>query len=180
MLRGKIAAITACLIWISAGASFGKNPKNDSWEGPIDVQPMIDRFASAAGCDRKDFGVLKVILDSTELHGEVHLDYLESKSRPSAKDYDDISWTVTELQATVAEYNALAYAAQKKGCLDMARETYVEVIERFIGEGFTAMRQRAQVGIDDIRELQRKQFDERATDRSPNPDAKDIDQHGLQ
>ena len=45
----------------------------------------------------------------------------------------------------------IADSARKRGCLDFADGVYRYVISSFIGSGYTAHRQRAQVGLDDIR-----------------------------
>ena len=47
--------------------------------------------------------------------------------------------------------NEVAGLYEKIGCAAKARETYLFVIETFIGIGYSAMRQRAQIGIDDLR-----------------------------
>jgi hypothetical protein len=44
--------------------------------------------------------------------------------------------------------------AKKKGCYNFADAEYRKVIQTFIGLGYAAHRQRAQIGLDDIRHLQ--------------------------
>lgn len=46
---------------------------------------------------------------------------------------------------------AVADEAKKAGCREAARALYDIVIEVFIGSGYAALRQRAQIGIDDLR-----------------------------
>ena len=45
----------------------------------------------------------------------------------------------------------IADSARKRGCLDFADGVYRYVISTFIGTGYAAHRQRAQIGLDDIR-----------------------------
>jgi hypothetical protein len=45
----------------------------------------------------------------------------------------------------------VADRAQKKGCLDVADQTHRQVIANYIGSGYAAYRQRAEIGIADIR-----------------------------
>jgi hypothetical protein len=45
----------------------------------------------------------------------------------------------------------IADSARKRGCLDFADGVYRYVISTFIGAGYAAHRQRAQIGLDDIR-----------------------------
>ena len=50
----------------------------------------------------------------------------------------------------------IADSARKRGCLNFADEEYRKVISLFIGSGYAAFRQRAQVGIDDIRAMRQR------------------------
>jgi hypothetical protein len=56
----------------------------------------------------------------------------------------------------------MAEAAAAKHCNKTARQTYLEVIDTFTGSGYTAERQRAQIGIDDLRA-----FEPEAKDKGP-------------
>lgn len=56
-----------------------------------------------------------------------------------------------ELQIVAAEYNGAAAIAARQGCKDLAHDTYIYVVEHFIGSDFQAARQRAQIGLDDLR-----------------------------
>lgn len=46
----------------------------------------------------------------------------------------------------------VADAARQQGCKSAARHLYDAVIAIYVGEGYAALRQRAQIGIDDLRQ----------------------------
>jgi hypothetical protein len=46
---------------------------------------------------------------------------------------------------------AMADAYLEKGCLDQADAIYRHVIDHYAGSSFTSARERARVGIDDVR-----------------------------
>jgi hypothetical protein len=48
-------------------------------------------------------------------------------------------------------YLEAAAAAAKRGCPAAAKEIYTSVIETFIGSAYDAYRQRAEIGLDDLR-----------------------------
>jgi hypothetical protein len=57
-------------------------------------------------------------------------------------------------QTVAARWNTFAGLAAEKGCGSTARTLYLYVIETFTGSAYAAMRQRAQIGIDDLRAAQ--------------------------
>ncbi len=48
-------------------------------------------------------------------------------------------------------HNELGSYAFRRGCLEDARRIFLYVIEIYVGSGYAAIRQRAQIGIDDVR-----------------------------
>jgi hypothetical protein len=53
----------------------------------------------------------------------------------------------------------VADVARKASCLDFADATYRDVIATFIGMGYVSHRQRAEIGIDDVREARRNKIE---------------------
>ena len=75
---------------------------------------------------------------------------LEQEKVQSEIDGGDNS-AVADSQNVATEYNGLAIVAQRNGCEDIARSLYLKVIETYVGAGYEAMRQRAQIGMDNLR-----------------------------
>jgi hypothetical protein len=55
-------------------------------------------------------------------------------------------------QLVASDYNRVAQAAADKGCRALARSLFLKVMETYVGSGYAAMRQRAQIGIEDLRD----------------------------
>jgi hypothetical protein len=149
-----VAAATTCSGQVLAGKAANEPPKPSQPSQPLYVQ-LIDKFSAKPGCDRDIFNLAKSVINVEVVIAQTKLDTLRIKSESRSRYIEDIPYAIEAVQVAVSEFNDLAYAAQKKGCLTMARDLYLEVIERFIGSSFEAMRQRAQIGLDDIREAQR-------------------------
>lgn len=64
---------------------------------------------------------------------------------------------IEDMQLAAADYNNVASAFLRVECPDRARDVYLLVIDKFVGEAYAAARQRARIGIDDIREAKSHQ-----------------------
>ncbi len=52
---------------------------------------------------------------------------------------------------SVSDFNRVAQIAADKGCIKIARKLWLFVVDNYVGSRYAAYRQRAQIGIDDIR-----------------------------
>jgi len=99
---------------------------------------VIAIYRAQAGCQEQWFEVIRSGLKVDESLAE------EARTRRQSN--------MLALSQTVAiQWNAFAGAAADKGCGPTARTLYLYVIETFTGSAYAAMRQRAQIGIDDLR-----------------------------
>jgi len=57
--------------------------------------------------------------------------------------------------ATAIGLADVADAAKRKGCAEQARALYDLIVEVYVGSGYAGVRQRAQIGIDDLRAAKR-------------------------
>jgi hypothetical protein len=84
------------------------------------------------------YKALMTILDVEDLSASVAID----------GDAPDAPW---KGQRAAADYNRVAQTAANKGCDATARRIYLKVVDRYVGPDYAAMRQRAQIGLDDLR-----------------------------
>lgn len=110
-----------------------------STQGSLLDDEMLARFQAEHGCD--DSAMTRAV--QTTLDIEI-LSVLAAKHAQSRDMLDKGQQAATDM-------NRAAQAAADKGCPAIARKWWIYVIENFIGNGYAAMRQRAQIGIDDLR-----------------------------
>ena len=101
----------------------------------------IEGFANLTHC-------IPAIFQSADLLAGIEQDNVQQEM-----DGGD-SWALSDGQNVASEFNELAAVEEKLGCRELAKQTYLKVIETYIGSGYEAMRQRAQIGIDDLRSTQ--------------------------
>lgn len=58
---------------------------------------------------------------------------------------------------------SFADKARGKGCLDIADQQYRELIDMYVGSAYSGIRDRAKIGIDDVREARRDQASSNTT-----------------
>ena len=98
----------------------------------------LTKFRAEPGCSGPQFDAVQEAL----LIGSIHSMTDRRTHSPDA---------FTNSQAVAQAINKAAQVATDKGCTDIARRWWLNVIEHYVGSGYAAMRQRAQVGIDDLR-----------------------------
>jgi len=72
-------------------------------------------------------------------------------SDPEAYNSGTFQTTLNNRLFSADALNRLAGAAMAKGCREVARDTYLSVITEYTGTAYAALRQRAQIGLDDLR-----------------------------
>ncbi len=99
---------------------------------------LIASYRTAPECEGQGFDLIRLFLQTEGFTAEAARAQRQSNMLA-------ISQTVA------SRWNAFAGAAAAKGCGPTARALYLYVIETFTGSAYAAMRQRAQIGIDDLR-----------------------------
>ena len=74
-----------------------------------------------------------------------------------------------DMQLAASDYNLIAGATAKRGCLTKAREIYLHVIETFSGKDYAEIRQRARAGADDLHTVEQPKRKARPRGRSHRP-----------
>ena len=114
--------------------------KTPTSQPPIDLlsDDMLDRYRAEPGCSGKLHDAVLTMLEVGDLAaiGARHV---------RAPDM------LQKGQIAAAAYNRTAQVAADKGCPVVARTLWLTVIEQYVGSGYAAMWQRAQIGIDDLR-----------------------------
>lgn len=102
--------------------------------------------------ERKEPIWKQISCDSKKLQeAKAHVGVAERSAGNRYGDYLDMNMAVGGATLDVAE------AALKHGCLDVADEMYRHVLQRYVGIAYSGLRQRAQVGINDVRSRKQDQ-----------------------
>jgi hypothetical protein len=120
---------------------------------PQSTQELFDggvaSFAASTsgGCEYDEhYNRAKLMMDIQELIAQGHQAQLRTSTKAA-----DFELVVRESRQSAANRIKLADVLTAKECFDVARELYLSVIDDFPGSVFAAARQRAQIGIDDLR-----------------------------
>jgi hypothetical protein len=101
----------------------------------------LDHYRAAAECEGKDY-------DDVMALGN------QSADLPTLDGAAGFQITLNLRQRVAHIMIELAEDADAKGCVKTARKTYLAIIDTFTGSAYEAVRQRAQIGIDDLRAAQ--------------------------
>ncbi len=106
------------------------------------AQSAYTAYADAQACDGPELAVLLEIMDVRMSFARASL---VTDNMGATSDGTGVA------HKTGLAYVALGDLALSKGCSGEARSLYLTVVETFTGEVFSALRQRAGIGIDDLR-----------------------------
>ena len=123
---------------LAAAPSSSKNQPQPAPSGPLLDDGTLQRYRAEPGCSGKMHNLVQLFLNI----GDVYAEAGNIARKPDA---------LQRGQSAAMGYNKAAQAAADKGCPDAARRWWLTVIETYVGTGYAAMRQRAQIGIDDLR-----------------------------
>lgn len=115
----------------------------DPWEqAAAEMNAALTAFKAEKGknCDSANLANAKLASDKWESYSIQYFNYV----------HGDRS-AVEEVSKSLSGRLTLADAALKANCLDMADEIYREVISTYTGSRFAAFRERAKLGVDDVR-----------------------------
>lgn len=133
------AGLVVAALLVAAGASGApREPKPAGDSTRTTMEELLDKFRAAPGCDTGLIGTIKLLIEVSDVI---------ARGAQAARQRDAV-----EMSQWPARYqNRVAQAAADKGCSDLARELYLDVIDRYTGTAYAAMRERARIGIDDLR-----------------------------
>jgi hypothetical protein len=109
-----------------------------------ETRSAVEEFKGEAGCDGQSYRKAKAGVDELQRSAEIlsgDPSYVVYKYAVIARDHH----TQTAF--------LLADAAKGKGCLDVADSIYRGLISLYVGSAYGGIRDRARLGIEDIREL---------------------------
>ena len=128
----------------SVAAEKTKGSQGQAQKPTADIGPrpigheLLEDYRAEPGCENRYFDALRnsLAIDDLGVRARIYA------RRPDALEYG---------QQAAINYNQAAQVAADKGCPAIARGLWLSVIEQFTGSGYAAQRQRAQIGIDDLR-----------------------------
>ena len=144
----------ACLIFTLLFS--GCSPQDATPQG---VDSAADQAPVAPAPPKENIGdIMKRYKDAPECEGKDYADFISMENRISEGVPDtppELIWVVEKLRESAAHSMIeVAEYATEKHCPQTARKTYLAVIDTFTGSDYAAVRQRAQIGIDDLRAAQ--------------------------
>lgn len=113
----------------------------------------LARFLDSADCESPDIVVVVEQIADLELQDallEESIARFDRAGLPAVRDTRLREQTLVRERNTALVF-ALADGALKFGCLDTADQTYRRVITYYVGSAYAGIRDRAKLGIDDVR-----------------------------
>ena len=114
----------------------------------IEIDKDLRSFASldSNDCSRLGYAVIDIEIEAQQIEANAELQIAENR-----QDRVSITRNLAELRNAGLNRIRLADVLADRHCLVEARQFYISVIEQFQGASYAAIRQRAQIGIDDLR-----------------------------
>ncbi len=142
-----VAAASSALFTVAATSKPIHKQEPQQWKPMMNTE-HLKAYAAEKDCTGIEYEHTKLFAEVDNVGASAQIDLFTSRA---GRDPDYISRAVATGQTMAIIYNGLGQIALAKGCPAQAREWYLKTIEGFTGAAYAAQRERAKIGLDDVR-----------------------------